>query len=57
MGGVVGGADLLKSHVVKIHTVELRPQELRYYVPVTNAIDSHWISGLIFKELRSNHAT
>ncbi|XP_026317719.1 nudix hydrolase 5-like [Hyposmocoma kahamanoa] len=53
-GGYVekGGAVLLKPHVVQILAVQLRPQELRYHVPVTNAVHSHCNFGVIFKKVK-----
>lgn len=38
--------------VVQIHTIQLRPQKLRYHV----SIHRHCISGLIFTKVRPNHA-
>ena len=41
MRGVAGYAVLLKPHVFQIHAaVQLRPDDLRYHVPVTNAVQS-----------------
>jgi len=53
---VTGCAILLEPHVFHIHTVQLRPQKLRYHVAVTYAIHCYCISGLIFEQVRPNHS-
>jgi len=54
---VTGCAVLLKLHAFHMHTVQLRPQKLRYHVAITYAIHCYCISTIIFEKVRPNHST
>lgn len=55
MFGVEGSVFPLKLYVVQLNTAQLTLQKLHYHGPVVSAIHIYYISGLIFKEVRSVH--